>query len=130
MILYHFCPAHLAARIRKQGLTLGHFPMLGDGHYSFIPDMQWLTNDPAPENQSWATRQLVTYDRTAYRLTINIPAKRTRKLCKASVFVKDLPDAQREIVDAWPGSEHWYIYKGRIPPKWITVIGRIEKGGR
>jgi hypothetical protein len=111
--------------IRKKGLTLGKFPLLGDGHITFIDGFQWLTDEPDPAKQSWATGRFLPYDRTAYRLTVNIPMNQAaRKLYKATAFVKDLPEEKREFVDAWEGSEHWYIYKGAIPPKWITASQR------
>lgn len=124
MILYHFCPAHMVEGIKKNGLTLGKFPLLGDGHTSFIDDCQWLTADPDPKNQSWATSHLIPYSRTAYRLTVEIPPSRVRKLYRALTFVKDLKPEHREIVEGWSGSEDWYIYKGKIPPKWIKKCER------
>lgn len=120
MILYHFCPVHMVESIRKNGLTLGKVPVMGDGHYSFIDNCQWLTNDKDPKKQSWATSQLIPYSRTAYRLTIEIPASRRKRLVRAIDFVKVLPEDAREVVTAWPGHEHWYIFRGRIPPAWIV----------
>jgi hypothetical protein len=114
--------------IRKRGLVLGKFPLIGDGHYTFIQGLQWLTDDPNPAAQSWATSILIPYDRTEYRLTVNVPMNRTRRLHKAKVFAKKLSEAQREIVEAWAGSEHWYIYEGSISPKWITMIERTQGG--
>ena len=123
MILYHFCPAHMVESIRKKGLTLGKFPLLGDGHTTFIDGFQWLPDEPDPAKQSWATSRFLPYDRTECRLTVNVPmSKAARKLYKATDFVKDLTEAQREIVEAWEGSGRWHIYKGTIPPKWITAI--------
>ena len=122
MTLYHFCPAHMLEGIKKHGLILGKFPLLGSERISFITECQWLTADPNPFHQSWATRQLIPYSRTAYRLTIDIPMSRLRKLHRATTFVKDMPQKDQEIVTRWAGSEHWYIYKGKIPATWIKDV--------
>ena len=126
MILYHFCPAHMVEGIKKKGLTLGKFPLLGDQHTTFIDEHQWLTAEPDPRKQSWATSVLIPYSRTACRLTVEIPPSRMRKLHKALTFVKSLAPQHRPIVEGWEGSESWYIYKGVIPPKWIKAV---EKTG-
>jgi hypothetical protein len=112
--------------IQRNGLTLGKFPLLGDGHMSFIDGVQWLTADENPMAQSWATSVLIPYSRTAYRLTVDIPMGRLRKLKTAVAFVKDLPVEQQKIVTAWAGNQNWYIYQGKIPAKWII---KIEKTG-
>jgi hypothetical protein len=129
MTLYHFCPEHLLAGIKKKGLALGQFPLLGDGHTTFIDGYQWLTAEPDPNKQSWATREILPYSRTAYRLTVNVPPSRHRKLKKATEFIKTLSPADRGIVEDWPGSDMWYIYRGIVPAKWITKIENMEANG-
>lgn len=104
----------------QEGLTLGKFPLIGSAGFDFIESCQWLTVESDPSKQSWATRNLVPYSRTAYRLTINIPDSFRKKLIKAGDFVKDMPPENQEIVANWAGSENWYIYKGKIPAKWIV----------
>jgi hypothetical protein len=126
MKLYHFCPAHMLDSIKRKGLTLGKYPLMGDGHTTFIDGIQWLTTESDPRKQSWATRSLIRYSRTAYRLTVDIPMSRARKLIRATDFIKNLAPEQREPVEAWPGSDDWYIYRGEIRSQWIKKIERME----
>ena len=122
MILYHFCPAHLVRGIMEQGLCVGMFPLIGGGHVTMLEGYQWLTAEKDPAKQSWATRQIIPYSRIACRLTVDIPLSRIRKLYRAVDFVKSFEPEQQEIVTEWPGSDQWYVYKGRIPPKWISSV--------
>jgi hypothetical protein len=126
MILYHFCPAHLLDGIRKNGLTLGAFPLIDEKHTKLIKGLQWLTKEPDTSKQSWATRERVFYSRTAYRLTVDIPLNRTRKLMRATAFVEDFKPVYQKVVTEWEGHESWFIYRGDIPKKWIKKIERME----
>ena len=126
MTLYHFCPAHMLDGIKRQGLTLGAFPLQGDGHFTPMWGFQWLTSEPDPKKQSWATSHFIDYSRTAYRLTIEIPHSHKRSLFLATDFIKHLKLEQKMIVLAWAGHEAWYIFKGNIPPKWIKKIERMD----
>lgn len=119
MTLYHFCPAFLLDAIRAEGLTMGAFPVYKGGHYSMLMGCQWLTKDSDPKNQSWNTRNLISYSRTEYRLTIEIPESRKKKLHRATDFALNFPPEAQGIVFDWPGHENWYIFCGKIPPAWI-----------
>ncbi|QEY33668.1 hypothetical protein FL966_00530 [Caproiciproducens galactitolivorans] len=128
MNIYHFCAAQHKDSIMHEGLTLGQFPKLVDGVYKLIPRCQWLTTEPDPRKQSWATRNLIDYSRTAYRLTVNIPDNYRKKLIRAIDFVADMPEEAQQIVTGWDGSDKWYIYRGIIPAKWIVGCHRMEGG--
>lgn len=125
MILYHFCPAHLKNAILAEGLTKGGFPLMESG--GIVWDVQWLTRQRDPRLQTWATQTLISYSRTAYRLTVGIPASREKKLMKATDWVSVFPAGDRKIVTEWPGSDAWYVYLGKIPPKWIVGCRRMEE---
>lgn len=125
MILYHFCAAHMMPAIMREGLTLGKYPILG-ASFALWPKTQWLTKDPDPRRQSWATRALVPYSRLAYRLTVQIPESYRKKLVKASDYAKRLPEEDRALVSKWAGSENWYVYLANIPPKWIVGCTRMD----
>ena len=71
--LYHFCAAHTLQSILDSGLTLGCTPIWEDGKLRVEEKTQWLTLDGASSRQSWDTRIVLPYSRTAYRLTIVIP---------------------------------------------------------
>lgn len=104
MILYHFCPAHLKSAILMEGLTKGGFPLMQSG--GFVWHVQWLTSERDRRQQTWATKNLISYSRTAYRLTIDIPDSRWKKLMKALDWVSVFPDGWRpEDRDrmAWSG---------------------------
>jgi hypothetical protein len=124
--LYHFAPEHLIPAIKKEGLTEGVFPVLKDEIWSLIPRCQWLTTEPDRRKQSWATRNLIQYDRTAYRLTIRIPNNRLKKLRQAAEYIKTFPENQRGIIESFEGSDHWYIFFGKIPPQWIMGCHRLK----
>lgn len=129
MTLYHFCAAHMVRSIMQEGLTMGKFPVLSDKGWSFIEPCQWLSAEPDARKQSWATSYLINYDRTAYRLTVNIPRSYLKKLKKATDFVKTLSEESRGLVEGWDGSEKWYIFKGKIPSAWIVGCKKMKGGG-
>ena len=120
MTFYHFCAAHMVSDVMQCGLTLGAYPLIGGSELQFIPKCQWLTAEPDPDKQSWATSRLIAYSRTAYRLTVKIPDSYKKKIVRAAGFVKELPVEHQGIVTDWDGSDKWYIFKGNIPPKWIV----------
>lgn len=126
MILYHFCAAHMLPSIRENGLTLGKYPIF-ESPINEWPKCQWLTSNKDPKAQSWATRHLIPYSRTAYRITVRVPDSYHKKLIQAVRYAMNLPEKDRAIVTEWPGSENWYVYLGKIPPKWIIGCKRMEK---
>lgn len=129
MILYHFCAAHMLPSIMKEGLTLGRWPIIGYGLQTW-PKCQWLTQNPDPKEQSWATKNLISYDRTAYRLTVRIPDNYQKKLVRARVQMMNVPPKDRSIITEWPGSDDWYVYLGNIPPQWIDGCRKMEGGSK
>ena len=119
MVLYHFCAKRFLPGILRDGLTLGGTPIIEGGMMRFQMGHQWLTAEKDPRKQSWNTHNLVSYSRTAVRLTVSIPDSYRKKLVKATDLAKTLPPEGRYIITDYAGSEAWYIYKGRSPPKWI-----------
>lgn len=112
--------------ILREGLTKGGYPL--DSCGQFIRGVQWLTLESDPEKQSWATHILIPYSRTAFRLTVNIPDSFKKKLLKASDYSAKLPEeVDRKIVSDWPGSDAWYVYLGKIPPKWIVGCREMKE---
>lgn len=132
MKLYHFTPAHLAERVIRNGITLGRLPVrLTDGRIFLLSNCQWLTSDGNFDSQSWATQQIVKYDRTAVRFKVVIPKTSRKNLASASEFAevikKQLPGPAHRIITDWQGSENWFLYFGRIPAGWIREVS--EKAG-
>ena len=127
MVLYHFCAKRFLPGILRDGLTLGGTPIIEGGMMRFQMGHQWLTAEKDPRKQSWNTHNLVSYSRTAVRLTVSIPDSYRKKLVKATDLVKTLPQEGRYIITDYAGSEAWYIYNGRIPPKWIVGYELIKE---
>ena len=80
---------------------------------------------PDPKNQSWATRNIVKYSRTAWRLTIDIPEVALSRLYDRFGITAMYP-ACACLFDGWPGSENWRVFHGVIPKEWIMKAERIE----
>lgn len=127
MILYHFCPAHMVRSILQEGLTKGGYPIFDGDELSIMTGIQWLTTEKDPAKQSWATSNLISYSRTDYRLTVDIPKSYLKKLVKAKDFVKLLSEENREAVEGYEGSDDWYIFRGKIPPKWIVGCKKVRR---
>lgn len=127
MVLYHFCAKHFLPGILRDGLTLGATPVFENGLLRLEMGQQWLTAEKDQRKQSWNTHNLVTYNRTAVRLTVRIPNSYRKKLAKATDLAKTLPPEGRYIITDYAGSDAWYIYKGRIPPKWIVGYELMEE---
>ena len=120
MVLYHFCAKRFLPGILRDGVTLGGTPIIEGGMMRHQMGHQWLTAEEDPRKQSRNTHNLISCSRTAVRLTVSIPDSYRKKLVKATDLVKTLPPEGRYIITDYAGSEAWYIYKGRIPPKWIV----------
>ena len=127
MVLYHFCARRFLPGILRDGLTLGGTPIIEGGMMRLKMGHQWLTAEKDPRKQSWNTHNLISYSRTAVRLTVSIPDSYRKKLVKATDLVKTLPPEGRYIITDYAGSEAWYIYKVRIPPKWILGYELMEE---
>ncbi len=129
MLIYHFCAERHVKKIRREGIRIGcvYVPKDGDAKSIEIYDgYQWLTLDPVRENQSWATRKLVKYDRTAFRFTVDIPNDQLDRLMDRDQLDKKLPGSG-ELFDGWKGSENWRVYHGWILPEWIVACDRVDK---
>lgn len=127
MKIYHFTAAHLLPAIKRRGITMGTFPLHIGKRYKLINNLQWLTSDPDKENQSWATKELIDYDRTAIRITVDIPEYFLENLVSAREFVKNFTGENKALVEEWEGSESWFIYKGQIPPGWIVGVRDMNR---
>lgn len=124
--LYHFCAEFCVRSILENGLTMGITPIWEGNNLHIEKKTQWLTSDGAPDHQSWNTKHLLPYSRTAYRFTINIPYSHRKKLILAKDFVAQCAAENASLVLGWSGSENWYIFQGIIPPAWIVGYKRME----
>lgn len=125
LVLYHFCAEHMVRSIRRHGLTRGTCPVATPTGWAFISPIQWLTTEPDPRKQSWATRERIKYDRTAYRITVEISEPCRKNLHPAADLVAKLPKENMAMLTGFEGSEKWFVYSGHIPPFWIRSIERM-----
>ncbi len=125
--LYHFCAAQDISSILGTGLTKGCTPIWENGKLHAERKTQWLTTDKEPGRQSWNTRHVLPYSRTAYRLTINIPSSYNKKLVSAKSFIEQYPAENASLITGWPGSENWFVFRGIIPPSWIVGHKKMEE---
>jgi hypothetical protein len=85
---------------------------------------QWLTSNPDTD-QSWDRAKNLPYDRTAFRLTVEIPKKHMKKLLKFDEEGEKLiPKKLYEALSGYGDPENWYMYHGLIPAKWIKKVER------
>ena len=89
---------------------------------------QWLTSEPDPKKQSWATSVMIPYSRTAYRLTVLVPNRLTKNLHNSRWLRRALGNENAHIIDNWEGSEKWLVYAGMIPPRWIVKVEKMAEG--
>ena len=125
MTLYHFCAEKHVKQILRQGLTLGALIEPNPTSFFLHEGWMWLTKDPNPNNQSWATQIMVKRKRTAWRLTIEIPNDEIRKLYDRS-RIRMLYPASDLLFQGYPGSENWRVFHGVIPKEWIVQADKME----
>lgn len=128
MTLYHFTKPESLANIQKHGITLGVIPIPTKCDWLFIRGYQWLSSNPNFA-QPWDTREHQNYDRTRYRLTVRIPKTSLDDLMEwipAAVFLNFPSEGLTEFNYGGEGA-NWYLFKGRIPPKWIRSIDERPK---
>ena len=118
MTLYHFCADKHVNKILRDGITIGALveptPQGCIIHKGWI----WLTTDPDPKDQSWDTRNLVKYSRTAWRLTVAIPDSERKRVYSRFGIVSIYPAC--DMLFYLKGSESWRVYHGMIPKEWIV----------
>lgn len=124
MTIYHFCADRHVRKIKSEGLRLGGVSVIRNGHLRIYSGYNWLTLDSDPTQQSWATRNLVKYSRTAWRLTVEIPDEECDRLMDRDALERHIPGS-RALFTGWPGSENWRVYHGFIPPGWIRKIEKM-----
>ncbi len=122
MDLYHFTsPKHLDGCL-QQGIRFGRIPMRQLGQTRLIAGYQWLTRYDG-FNQSWNQYSTLPYDRTAFRLTVDI--RRPYNLIEWADFCRIYKNELEQDLNRYGDPENWYLYHGSIPPDWITAV--LEK---
>lgn len=125
MTLYHFCANKNIKSILRNGLSVGGLTEITPWGYIVHSGWIWLTTDPDPARQSWATRNVVRYSRTAWRLTIEIPDDELDQLYDRDRIRALYPSAAL-LFSGWSGSENWRVYHGIIPHGYIKASDNME----
>ena len=128
MKLYHFTPTHLLDDIKIMGLTRGMIPILKSGRngdrkedFKVIPGYQNLTVNKA-FNQSWEEQSSLPYRRNAVRITVKIPKNYRCNLFYWLRFCDAVNLNSARVLNSYGDPENWYVYRGKIPPKWFRAI--------
>jgi len=119
--LYHFTsPRHIHS-VLDEGLTMGHIPISLDPP-RLRSGYQWLTRDKSFD-QAWNSMTNLDYDRTAYRLTIEIPNIAMGKLIDWTSNYEGLvePHAWKSL-NAGGHPNQWVLFKGVIRPQWFVDV--------
>lgn len=125
MVLYHFCAKRHMKSILKAGLTLGCVTYPTDTGFRLKTGFQWLTTNKEPAEQSWATKEVISYNRTEYRLTVRIPDEEVgKRLITGDDLIQEFP-ATVYLFRSWKGSKDWRIYVGTIPREWIIAVDKM-----
>lgn len=127
MTLYHFCAAKHIKSILRHGLDQGGLTEIKPTGFVVHGGWTWLTTDPDPAHQSWATSNLVQYSRTAWRLTIEIPDEEYRRLYDRIGATMLYPSCSA-LFRGFVGSENWRVFHGTIPKEWIKKAEEMPHG--
>lgn len=126
MRLYHFTAAHLLKPILEEGLTQGVTPAQRGIDTVCITGTQWLTTRLNFEQDWYNPRRCkLPYDRTAFRLTIEIPLAHRFHLFTWEKFYLNhmLPHGLTRIPLAHDSEscnpDWWRVFVGNIHPLWI-----------
>lgn len=125
MTFYHFCADKHVKSILRQGITMGAVAEPTTTGFIIHNGYMWLTTDPDPTRQSWATRNRVKYSRTAWRLTVEIPESELQKVFDRCEICQRWPGTL-QLFEGWAGSDNWRVFYGIIPKAWITKAERME----
>lgn len=125
MRLYHFCSDKAVKKILRNGISKGGIIEPFDTYYQFHFGYVWLTTDPDPKNQSWATNYLLDENRTEWRLTVEIPKQEENRVMDRIAVVDRFPRASL-LYNGWNGSENWRVYHGLIDKRWIVKAEKMD----
>lgn len=125
MTLYHFTGTQFVPQIKHSGISKGAVCVAENGRLCMTFGYQWLTTEPDPDKQSWNTKYLVRYSRTAVRMTIRLPDEMAWKLFDRDGMAKQIPGSEK-LFDGWEGSDKWRVYHGIIFPEWIVKLEEMR----
>ena len=125
MILYHFCADKHVKSIMREGLTIGGICEMKTSGVVLHSGWSWLTLCDDPNAQSWAKNQtLISYSRTAWRVTIEIPENQLHRLYDRERLTDEYPSTSL-LFRGFEGNEQWRVFHGRIPVEWIICAEKM-----
>ena len=127
--LYHYTALHHAEEIVRSGsISHGGVPIpdtTGEFLERVANGWQWLTTSDAWD-QPWATRKLVTCDRTEVRFVVDVPILERHRLLRWDTVAPDFgykPAYAKAFADLGGGdSSSWFIFSGAIPKAWLKQV--------
>ena len=120
MILYHFTSVHHINGCRAHGLRLGMVP-LSLSPPRFLGGYQWLTVSPQWV-QSWCEDRIaVRYDRSAFRITIDVPRSKRQRLLRWTKVCHKLTPMHADL-NAFGDPENWRLFRGVVRPEWFVTV--------
>lgn len=135
--LFHYTARHHADDIRRSGaIDRGGVPIPSDSGEEVVgiaPGFQWLTTSD-DWCQGWATRLIVSCDRTECRLVVRIPILERHRLARWVAVAADFgygAETARRFAALGSGSDPstWYLFDGAIPYAWVTAVERRPEQG-
>ncbi len=119
MQLYHFTSRYHIKGCLECGLTMGIIPVCYKKKL-IISGYQWLTVNKN-FNQSWCRFSSLPYDRTEYRIKLQIPKRiRKERLMKWDKYALHfVSEEMKQILNSVGDYYNWYVFRGKISPKYI-----------
>lgn len=128
MTLYHFTPQRFIHSVLREGLTKGGVPLSLDPP-KLDHRFRWLTQNESFQ-QAWSRVHLFDYDRTAYRITIEIPRFARSKLSRwTQVGPKIGGERMYHDINALndrTDPENWFLFKGTVRRQWFRAVDAKE----
>jgi hypothetical protein len=123
-VLYHFTNLANLPTILREGLVKGRVP-LAPTDYRRAPN---LTSNPNPRAQHWALGGAT--DKTKVRLSVRIPEGEPRLEAWRDVCRRLRVDQHwQRGLDPFGQGKSWFVFRGVMPPEWITVVDVRRAGG-
>lgn len=123
MIFYHFTSRVHIGAVAKEGISLGSVPDFVQNKLALRYGWQWVTTNKSFD-QAWHNPKetSLSYDRTEFRITINIPRLHMFKLKPWIKVCRSIN--MRENLASYGDSENWKVFRGTIPTAWFERIDR------
>lgn len=126
MILYHFTSRELLPKVERDGITKCKVPWTLDqasGKVQMMAGLQWLTEDPEFDTQSWVTvNQYAAHlqRKSDWRIMVQVPRLAEFKVVRWSELAQKHKLAVADYFDKFPGHRHWRLFVGSIPNQWFV----------